>query len=753
MSSLLGLRMLPDLVFLSMIFLASVIVAIRLSWLRPLMAMCAGVIYATWCFSYQLDIELPTAYESRSIRIGGHIVGMPDTNQLGTRFLFQVVNIIEESAETRSGLSVLLNQKLQLNCYRCPFEILPNQTWQFSVRLKNPHGYASWGAFDFEKFLFRHKISVRGYVRINERNQFIADRGGSIDLDRWQIKQRLNTQLADFPNAKTMIAALMIGDKSSISREQNRVFQATGVSHLMAISGLHIGLVFLSITFLLKWLLIPFAKIYDWQPRQYIVLLPALAAAFAYSALAGFAVSTQRAFIMLSVFVICRLCARETSLLRVLILAAALLLLIDPYSILDVGFWLSCSAVLIIALASHYRGGLGLLGMQPLLWLGMMPMTTLFFAKVSLLSPLVNLLAVPLFCLLLIPLVLVSLILLQCDLIGLYGSLIELLARGFEVIYLGLSWLSRLPYAEYFPPTFPLFFQIGFLLVLFAYLARLPIRHWVMVIAGVVGLLCQNPAMRDNEVRLALLDVGQGLAIVVEARDYVLVYDTGPAYPSGFNAADAVLLPYLRHQGINKIDRLIISHADNDHAGGYPFLREAIAIRQISASQPDKVSRAEKCQAGQMWQVAGVRFDIIGPDENTPSGNNNQSCVLRVDNGRFSVLITGDIEKSVERYLIENSHQLAADFVLVPHHGSKTSSSEPFIDSVQPTVALVSAGYRSHFGHPHGSVIRRYQRRGIQLLSTVDSGSIVLKINPKNWHIERYRETGKGFWHRQKKPN
>jgi competence protein ComEC len=733
------------------------LLAIRNSIWWPLAILILAFCYSSWIFDRHFQKTLPSTLESKNIQLVGQVVGLPDSNHLRRKFLFRVEHAYQMAEEVQGesswlisrALSYALNgQLVQLSCYRCPIEILPNQRWQLIVRIKNPHGFASWGAFDFEKYLFRHRIVARGYVRIKQPNLFLAKSRFSIDDFRHNIRNQLNEQLADYPQGKGIIAALMIGDKSLLSQQQKTSFQRTGVSHLMAISGLHVGLVFLAIAWLLQYFLRPIAWVFDYWPRQQIVLIPSLIGAFTYSALAGFAVSTERALTMLCVFVVCRFFARDVSLLKVLLLAMVALLIIDPFSILDIGFWLSCGAVMVIAAVLQYRDSITLLRLQPMLWLGMLPMTTLFFGQVSIISPIVNLLMVPMFCLAVIPLVLIALVLDQVGLSSANTYLLELVAWFLEALSDGLYWLSQLSFASFFPPGLPIFCLLLILLAMLAYLSGWRGKHFLALITTLAIYLGQHNPFSESELRIVLLDVGQGLSMVIEAKDYVLVYDTGPAYPSGFNAAQAVLIPYLRRRGVSKIDHLIISHADNDHIGGLDALQNAFDISQILTSRVDKIPSAYACQAGQAWSMSGVEFSIVSPDQGAPQGSNNNSCVLRIDNGSYSTLITGDIEKPIERFLLNSKQSLKSDFLLVPHHGSSSSSTPGFIDAVQPKLGLIAAGYRNHYGHPHPNVVSRFSSRRIKLLSTIENGSVLLKINKKEWSYTAFRVANRRFWHR-----
>lgn len=746
------LEQLPNMTALLLLLAASLGLLLKIRSLAPIIGFLLASCYANWSYLNLQNSQLPTQFESVSIGVVGSIIGLPNSNQSHTKFRLKIGRVTNVDNQPLDGVQFLSGKYIDLNCYRCDFEILPDQVWQLTVRLKQPHGYASWGAFDFEKYLFRNQVVARGYVRENETNLLISANTETVDSYRWQIKQHLNHYLEKQTPAKAMIAALTIGDKSFFTNQQRKTLQTTGVSHLMAISGLHIALVFFAVSFLLKWALMPIASVFNWQPRQCLVMLPALMAAFSYAALAGFAVSTQRAFVMLCVFVICRFFSREITLTRVLLISASMILAIDPFSILDVGFWLSCVAVLVIAVVNIKSEQQSLLRLQPLLWLGMIPITVLFFGQISVISPLVNLIMVPLFCLLLIPLVLLSLLFIQLGVIEINLWLLSYLAQALDFVFQILEWCKEIPFALIFPSHINLI-QMGLLLlasVSFWFKWKL---RWLTVFIAVLLLSIDRQNIVTDEVQMTLLDVGQGLSIVVEVDDYVLVYDTGPSYPSGFNAVDAVLLPYLRHKGINKIDDLIISHADNDHFGGFNALIDAIEVEQIYTSRLDKIPTAKSCTKGLSWSVKGVQFDMLSPVENSTVGGNDDSCVLSIKTEKFRALLTGDIEKYTERYLTSINTNLNAEFLLVPHHGSKTSSSEAFIDAVSPDIAFIAAGYRNRYRHPHRDIVTRYENRNIKLVSTAESGSTILKFDNDKWNVVEFRKSNRHFWNHQIMPN
>ena len=393
----------------------------------------------------------------------------------------------------------------------------------------------------------------------------------------------------------------------------------------------------------------------------------------------------------------------------------------------------------------------GLMKLQPILWLGMLPVTLLLFGKISLLSPFVNLIMVPLFSVLLIPLTLFALVLQLISLEMLSKNILVILSLVYEKIFYSLEWLSQHPLSQISLPPMQFWHWLLFITVAFFYFFNLKLKHILL------GLWCVSlyflSSLRHldyEEFNVAVLDVGQGLSIVIEGPDYVLVYDTGASFQSGFNMADAVLMPYLHYRGIKKIDMLIVSHADNDHIGGFSVLNESFDIADILTSHVDDIPFANVCQTDMAWSVGYLHFKILSPELNSSFDRNNNSCVLLVSNGDLKVLLTGDIEKVAEDDLVSKQGDLTADIMLAPHHGSKTSSSKSFIEAVSPQLALVSAGYRNRYGHPHEDVVQRYLEQDVNLKSTINSGSMLLNIKKNRWNLTEYRINEKGFWNRQK---
>lgn len=767
----------------------SLLLAIRWRVFLAGSAIVVGLWSASLQFHSHLDSVMPNNWERKDIELVAQVLGLPTSREQDINFKVRVV------AQTQSPeLDGLIGNKLQLSCYRCPLTIKPNEVWKLTVRLKRPHGYASKGAFDYEKYLFRHQIVGKGYLRLKSSNKKLGEGGVSAHLWRANIKEGINDVLHGTLNAtlnsatnspaepsvwsseisvgQSVITALSIGDKSGFNSGQREVLQNSGLSHLVAISGLHIGLVFFAVMFLSKHVFNVFPTLFERLPRPFLCLIPAIPAAIIYASLAGFAVSTQRALIMLLVFVVTKMLVRDVSLLKVLLIAACVVLLGDAFALLDPGFWLSCGAVAVIHFVSRNKRKVNLIKLQFALWLGMAPLTAVIFGKISLVSPLLNLIAVPVFCLVLIPATLLGVLLSEIGLSFLAQPVLLLLEYVYGVVFSLLEWLTTYSYTTVSILDVGSLGWVDLLLGLSLVMIFTPLRLRasvqitpiqvssirllaLTVCVLVVFLSVQSRAdgfkphsqRLTQRLKITLLDVGQGLSMVIQTAGFVTVYDTGPRYSSGFTAAEAVLLPYLRSEGISKIDRLIVSHADNDHIGGYDVLAKAFDIKKTLTSRTDKLPNASACKAGQQWRQGDARFTIVSPDSDTPKGSNNLSCVLKITHQGISFLITGDIEKQVERYLVKQGAELQADIMLVPHQGSKTSSTDAFLDAVKPELALVAAGYLNHYGHPHLNVLTRYRDRGIDVLSTVDAGSISVLIDNNQFQVDRYRRSSLRFWH------
>ena len=718
-------------------------------YLIPVLGFCLGFSWVAYNAMAQIRDSFPHELEKQSVLVKGKILGLPKYADNNISFDFKVEELWFEKKLR------LQNIKTRLSCYHCPLNVKPAEEWQFLVKLKKPHGFASWGSFDYEKYLFRHHIIARGYIRARDENNRRINALNSgfnfqyIHVVRYLISEYISDLIKSNPDSVATINALMVGNKSLMSVDQYEVLQKTGLSHLFAISGLHIGLVFLLIRALCRYLSAPFSSIFIYFPKVHLQNIFGLIFAFVYALMAGFSIPTQRASIMLSIYVLLQLFGLYAGLVQLLLISALLIILFDAFAVMDVGFWLSFGAVLIIGMCLRNIRPISLLELQPRLWFGMLPFMVLFFQSASFIAPFLNLLVIPIFTFLLIPGLLICLF---CLVTGfsqfadmLLINIVPLLEEGWQFLYLiAQSPISQRHFKEY---SFVNFILLVITVGLYIQPHKIPSRY-LLIFLSIATLITPGKSPKDDMgFSVTMLDVGQGLSMVVQTRNHSLVYDTGAKFSESFNAADAVLIPYLRQQGVDQLDMVIISHADNDHIGGYQALNNQYRPTKLVSSRPDTLSNAEECMSGQKWYFDNIAFEILGPDVNSPKGSNNRSCVLKVSSSYGSILITGDIERSTEKYLLQNNREkLRSQLMLIPHQGSRTSSSVSFIDAVKPQIAIVSAGYLNQYGHPDKTVIDRYQERKIQVFNNIESGSIRVEFSKQGMLIEEYRKLNRHFW-------
>lgn len=701
----------------------------RCRWLRPPLALVAGGAWSLLYVSLQLAHQFPASLEGKDLMVEGVVDSLPRQSGNLVRFRLRVDRLTDQT-----GTPVVL-RLIRLSWYRAPHTVKPGQRWRLMVRLKRPRGMQNPAGFDFEKWLFGQGIQATGYVREWRGSLHLATRDNLLNLDllRQSIARRIDDVMPAGVSAG-LIKALTIGDRRGLDPAHWRVFTRTGTNHLIAISGLHVGLV-------AGWLL--FFGQWCWRRSERLTLrLPALRAgaamgllgALVYAALAGFSLPTQRALVMLLVALGGLLSGRRVSHGRSLSLALFLVVLFDPLSPLSAGFWLSFGAVSLILLVVDGRiapsgGWRQMLRVQAAVTIGLLPILSLFFGQASLLSPLANLLMVPWFTLVLVPLALIGLpLLLVPALAAHWYALVGFLA---DQTFTFLEWLSALP---------PGMLQF----------AQLPLWLWLCAMMGVLLLLlprgmpgrplgllmivplvfARPPRPGAGEYWFTLLDVGQGLACVVETAEHLLVYDTGPAYASGFTAARASLLPFLAARGQDHIDRLILSNNDRDHAGGVDEVLAAMPVKELFSGEPVALDAARDCRGGESWVWEGVRFTLLHPlPGDSWAKANDRSCVLMISNGQWSLLLPGDIEADAEARLLERyGASLQAQIVVAPHHGSNSSSGEAFVKMVAPDWVLFSAGYRNRYGFPRPEVVQRWRAIGARTLNSAEEGAIELRL-------------------------
>ncbi len=713
---------------------------------RSLAIFVFGMCWAQLHASDYLQHLLPEELAGKDFVITGTICDIPASAETVQRF------ILELEAFSAHDYSGPVPEKLKLSWYYGE-PVRAGETWQFKVRLKPPHGFMNPGGFDYEAWLFQNGINATGYVRkseINRKLQPAALLDGT--ATRQTIAENIESVLHDSAFAG-FVAALAVGDRSAIDPHQWRVLINTGTNHLMAISGLHIGLA-AAFGYWLCRRLFP-ARAMQFIPAQHAAMICAVIIALAYAMLAGFAIPTQRALLMLMCVACASLLRRTSRPMDVLALALVLVLLWDPASVMSAGFWFSFLAVAVIFYALTGRMAqsrwLKWGWMQIVIALALFPLSLFMFQQTSLVSPLANLFMVPYVSLLVVPLILLALVMLPLSATA-SAALFSVAGRLFELIWPLLQWLSDLPYSHWLKPQPGILITILALLGVAIMLAP-RIQYWRA--AGVILLIpavtWQPQAPQHGAYELNVLDVGQGLAIVVRTHSHTLVYDTGAHFSDRLDSGNAVLLPFLTHEGIESIDLLMISHGDDDHIGGAASLLEAYPQTPVLGQGIEKLAAASRnpCKAGQKWQWDGVVFTLLHPDGAVYTATNNRSCVLKITGMGGSVLLTGDIEKKVETRLLQHKKDLlSADILIAPHHGSKSSSGTDFIEAVSPQIVVFAAGYRNRYQFPKPEIVERFAAQGAQMYMSGHAGAIRMVVHPQSGiaPVESYRENHGKYW-------
>ncbi len=727
-----------------------------LSWI--LLGALAGFFWASLMAQHRLSNELPAAWEGEDVQLIGVIAGMPQQLERGERFEFDVEQVLTPNAVIPMHISLSQYTEFARSFERDSALKTANprsdvnagfhvgERWQLTVRLKRPHGTANPHGFDFEAWALERNIRASGYIRKDAGNRLIAPAvfrpSYLVEMVREKIHARMTTVLAGKPYGG-ILQALAIGDDSGVSQEDWQIFLKTGTNHLVSISGLHI-------TMLSGF---AFALVYAlWRRNETLTLrLPARKAAvivgavvaLQYALIAGFSVPTQRTLYMLSVFAWALWSGRNIAMARVLAYALLLVVVLDPWAVLAPGFWLSFGAVAFISYAVGGR-------LQPPHWLraaihtqwavtlGLMPLLLVLFQQVSLLSPVANAVAIPVISLVVVPLTLL-------------GSLLPLDSALFlshwvmAQCMLFLAWISAFPlstWQQQAPPLWTLPVAVAGVLVML--LPRgIPMR-WLGVV-GLLPMLLIVPERPDTgAMKVAVLDVGQGLAVVVQTRHHNLLYDAGPRYSSQSDSGSRIVVPYLRGEGIRQLDGMVISHNDNDHSGGMQSVLSQVKTKWLASSLPEHAVPNDAhgmpwkphlhCLAGQRWQWDEVQFEMLYPTAAGYADNdikdNDRSCVLRISSRYGSLLLVGDIEKKAEAELLADlPHALSSDVIVAPHHGSKTSSTAAFIEAVKPAAAIFTVGYRNRFRHPNKDVVDRYAASGANLYRSDADGAILLDFS------------------------
>ena len=771
--------------FVCVILLAYAAYRIRRPALHVPMTLFGGALFGfAWAAAfahYYLSDELPVEWEGRDVVVVGMVADLPYRFDRGVRFTFDV-----EKAYADGKPSAVVPPRISLSWYAAfrdespqrVADVLPGERWQLTMRLKRPHGNANPMGFDYEAWLLEQHIRATGYVRPAADNRrldsFVIGMGNAVQRSRAWLRERILVALRDKPYAG-VIVALVVGDQRTIEQSDWQVFNRTGVGHLISISGLHITMIaglFAGLIYQL-WRRSFFlqAELPLSLPAQKAAALAGAVAALVYVALAGFGVPAQRTLYMLWVVAAALWFGRITSVSHVLCLALGVVVLLDPWAVMWPGFWLSFGAVATILYASvgravrsdftelsrterwlrALRSGAHT---QYVVTVGLVPLTMFLFGQVSLIGAAANAVAIPVVSLLVTPLALAGSVLpgpLIGWALGLAHGIVAQLAAF-------LAWLSAMPAAVWVSPVPGVWV---FACASISTLWFLAPRGWPLRWLGFVGwlpMMLNSPTHpHEGEMWVTAFDVGQGMALLVETPRHRLFYDTGPAYSPEADGGNRVILPYLKARGIRSLDGVIISHNDTDHSGGALSIFKEMRIDWTASSLESwsPVVQAapghRRCVAGQSWNWDGVQFEILHPAasiyDSSKWKTNAHSCTVKITIGKQSILLAGDIEAPQEAELVESMpDKLRAAVLLAPHHGSGTSSTLPFLNAVQPQVALFQVGYRNRYHHPKLEIFERYGVLGIKRIRSDESGAVTLQFG-SSLAISEYRIEHARYWY------
>lgn len=722
---LLALRFLPA---LPPVWLCTLLPVIGLMLLPfrtyPVAFFLFGLSWACLQAQWALDDRLPSRLDGETRWVEGRVVGLPQHTEAVVRF---------ELADARSRHGTV-PPLMRLAWYGGP-PVKSGERWRVAVKLKRPAGLLNPHAFDYDAWLLAQRIGATGTVKDGEL----------LSEARWAwrdgIRQRL--QAVDAQGRTGVLTALVLGDGSGLSRQDWQVLQDTGTVHLLVISGQHIGLlagvVYLLIAGLARYGLWP--NRLPWLPWACGL---AFAAALGYGLLAGFEVPVRRACLMIGLVLLWRLRFRHLGAWWPLLLALNGVLLLDPLASLQPGFWLSFAAVAVLIFT--FSGRLGpwrwwqtWTRAQWLIAIGLGPLLLVLGLPISLSGPLVNLLAVPWISLLVLPPALLGTLLLPVPYVG--EGLLWLAGGLIDGLFRGLAWVAgQVP--AWVPAAIPLWvWGLGALGAFLLLLPRgVPLRPlgWPLLL---LLIFPPRPEIPEGVADIWQLDVGQGLAILVRTRHHTLLYDAGPRFGDN-DLGERVVLPTLRKLGVDGIDLMLISHAHADHAGGARAVAQGLPVKHVLGGEPAELPnewQAAGCESGRRWTWDGVNFELWQWAHARES--NPKSCVLQIEASGERMLLTGDIDMAAERALLESPLAIPTDWLQSPHHGSRSSSSMALLDRLRPKAVLISRGQGNSFGHPHPTVLARYQKYGMAIYDSADQGAIHLQLGrfeaPRSMRLER----------------
>ncbi len=735
--------------------LLAAMLALRLALLRPLLVAGVAAAWTCWCAAGRLAERLPLEALGADFELTGTVAGFPSHSPGQITFTFEPTEPRPRGVPPR----------LRLTWYDAPAGVRPGDELAVTARLRPPRGARNPGGFDYEQWLTVSGYGATGYVRAGGVREAV---GGTLTT-RWRkfratLAERIGAASANKDGA-ALLTALALGERFRFTEQHWADFRRTGTSHLVAVSGMHVALLGVIVFVVLRRACLrlpaPLAS-FDLEVASAASLL---ATAY-YAALTGFAVPAQRSLMMIAIAAIALASRRRVSAAQIVCATLVAVLVFDPFAPLSASFWLSFVAVgILLALAAPKpvaraapgrlrRIGRAALDFARLQWwigLALLPLTAWYFGETSVVGPIVNLVAIPFFNACLVPLAVLATLALSFDGVAAAAApMVDAIASLAGVTVRTLHSVAMLRGAAVALPvgSAPALAIAAFGVAFAVCGAGLPGHRWGWLALGPIALPAPDLPPHGTA-RALVLDVGHGLAVIVETRSFRLLFDAGPTARSGFDSGEEIVLPALAAGGRRGLDRLIVSHADNDHAGGAAAVVAAFPGLEVRKG-PDVVSLPGRaCVAGDEWEWDGVRFRILHPHADFGSLGNDSSCVLKVETGTSALLITGDIERRGESAALAQAQEqeLAADVIVVPHHGSATSSSPPFVAAVGAEHAIVSAGYANRWGFPRPEVRARWQDSGAEVVVTGDAGAVSVELRPDGVAVAVERDGRHRYWH------
>lgn len=674
-----------------------------------------------WAYCHQLlqaDFNMPAVKVIPQADVVGEVVSLPVTNAAKTQFQFLIGQLNQQPAKAL----------VLLNCYQhCPVFAV-GQVWHLQVKLKKPDNLANPGGFDYVSWLHARHMNWTGYLN-HEAKLLHEPQTTNLTLIRSKMADLLASHITN-EEILGVVQALTLGVTSHIDKSMWDLFRRTGTTHLMVISGAHIGLVAGLSLWLIKWLWRWSASLCLYFPAVQAGSIGGLLAALIYSLLAGFGVPAQRSLIACVLLLLSHLFSQRFSGWQSWRYGVLLVLLYEPHAVTLPGLYLSFLAVATLIISSQRLSCSGIkktLGIQLACLLGLMPLTLYWFSYGAVDGLLANLLAIPLVGYVIVPLSLFTLPLLH---IFPVTSLTLPVSWAVKLLLFYLGWVDK-------AAVINLRFSLTQINVVFALmlvmiiLVVLPAKS-LLPAALVLFLSClfpYYPLPKVGQARIDILDVGQGLAVVVTTAHHNLIYDTGMKFYQGSDMGKLAVIPYLNARGIQRIDKIVISHPDLDHRGGLPSIEEAYEAGELIVDRVAFYQRGQSCHNYPDWQWDGIQFHFFAVQQGAVS-KNNSSCVLRISNGLHSILLPGDVEKEAERYLVANyAQQLKSDVLVAAHHGSKTSSIPAFIEQVIPSYAIISAGFDNRYHFPHQQTLTTLARNQVSVINTIDCGMVTVNLD------------------------